>query len=346
MKVAILYQAEQPPSFDGIVKPMKDGGYSDSGADIALALVQNNIEVVTPNQSPNIENDFDWVFPDTKEGIELAILNGAEIIWLNTVLYTKHPITKFLGRNLYIVGQHPKSVEKYDDKYFTNNFLREKFLPIPDSDLINQFVLFEITRNFPVVLKPIRGRGSQGVSVVHNIQELEEKTNELISTHKFGNRLILEEYLPGEEITISIMPPGRYSIKGKNTLMEVHWSLPPVLRFNHVENIAPYSGVEVVTRNSCLLPVDQLESKEIRNILGHCECAAKLIKAKAPIRIDCRKNKNGKYYIFDVNLKPNMTGSSRWHRSDQDSLTTIAAKAIGWSYPDLINNILHQYWKL
>ena len=159
-----------------------------------------------------------------------------------------------------MVGQNPKSVEKYDDKYFTNNFLREKFLPIPDSVLINQFDLPEITRNFPVVLKPIRGRGSQGVSVVQNIQELEEKTNELISTHKFGNRLILEEYLPGEEITISIMPPGRYSIKGKNTLMEVHWALPPVLRFNHVENIAPYSGVEAVARNSCLLPVDQLES--------------------------------------------------------------------------------------
>lgn len=345
MKVAILYQAEPPPYFDGIVKPMKDGGYSDSGADIALALVQNNIEVVTPKPSPNIENDFDWVFPDTKEGIELAILNGAEIIWLNTVLYAKHPITRFLGSNLYFVGQDPISVEKYDNKYFTNNYLKEKSIPIPNSFLINEFDAQKINENFPMVLKPVRGRGSQGVIVVHDSKELQERTNELISTKKFGDRLVLEAYLPGDEITVSIMPPGRYSINKKNETMKKHWALPPVLRFNHVENIAPYSGIEAVTKNSCLLPSEQMESKEIKNIIGHCELAAKFIKTKAPIRIDCRKNKNGKYYIFDVNLKPNMTGSSRWHRSDQDSLTVIAAKGMGWSYPDLINNILNQYWK-
>ena len=33
-KIAILYQAKPPPIKNGIQKPMKPGGYSDSGADI------------------------------------------------------------------------------------------------------------------------------------------------------------------------------------------------------------------------------------------------------------------------------------------------------------------------
>ncbi|CAG8823014.1 12275_t:CDS:2, partial [Racocetra persica] len=43
--VAILYQALQPPIVNGIRKPLKPGGYSDSGADIAYSLISNNIPI-------------------------------------------------------------------------------------------------------------------------------------------------------------------------------------------------------------------------------------------------------------------------------------------------------------
>ena len=86
LRVAILYQSKAPPALDGIVKPMKEGGYSDSGADIALALVLNKVEVISPVDLPKTQNDFDWVFPDSLEGIETAISRGANIFWLNTVL--------------------------------------------------------------------------------------------------------------------------------------------------------------------------------------------------------------------------------------------------------------------
>lgn len=81
---AILYQAKLPPIKDGIQKPMKPGGYSDSGADIAYELVKNGIGIVTPIDNPNIKNDLDWVFPDTKEGIQNALDKGASTFWMNT----------------------------------------------------------------------------------------------------------------------------------------------------------------------------------------------------------------------------------------------------------------------
>lgn len=38
IKVAIIYQIQTPPARNGIVKPMKPGGYADSGADIGFPL--------------------------------------------------------------------------------------------------------------------------------------------------------------------------------------------------------------------------------------------------------------------------------------------------------------------
>ena len=345
LKVAILYQSKPPPKIDGIVKPMKEGGYSDSGADIALAIQQNNIQLITPVDAPKIKNDFDWVFPDSKEGIKRAIKKGANLFWLNTVLYAKHPILKFKDKNLLIVGQKPQKVEIFDDKFYTNNLLKEKGLPIPLSYLLSSDKhTCEI--KFPAVIKPVRGRGSQGVLVTQNEVALKKGIVNLIATKKYGNKVIVEEFLPGKEITISIMPPGDYIFDKRNVKKNNHWSLPAVERSNHIDGIAPYNGIVAVVNNSSIVPANDLKSKEIEEISQKCELAAKIIDSQAPIRIDCRKSKDGNYQIFDLNMKPNMTGVSRKHRKDQDSLTMIAAKGIGWSYQELILNILSQYWKL
>jgi len=346
LKVAILYQSKVPPAIDGIVKPIKEGGYSDSGADIAMALKQKQIEIITPVKTPTVKNDFDWVFADTEEGIGLAIELGANLFWLNTVLYTNHPILKLKNKNLLIVGQDPQKVEMFDDKFYTNNLLRENSLPIPKSFLIAKDVSEINNLEFPFVIKPIRGRGSQGVSVVYNHKEFDEKVFDLISAKIYGTKIMVEDFLPGNEITLTIMPPGNYTIKNKKIEKNDYWTLPVVGRFNHENDIAPYNGIVAVVNNSKILSIKELESTEIQNISQKCEFATSLIVARAPIRIDCRKNKKGKYYIFDLNLKPNMTGASRPHREDQDSLTMIAAKGIGWEYPDLIQNIVNQHWKL
>ena len=44
------------------------------------------------------------------------------------------------------------------------------------------------------------------------------------------------------------------------------------------------------------------------------------------MRIDCRADRDGEYRIFDLNMKPNVTGVGRPGRADQDSLSLIAAR--------------------
>ena len=58
-----MYHAKLPPIKEGIQKPMKPGGYSDSGADIVCELIKNGLAVGIPNNNPNINIDNDWVFP-------------------------------------------------------------------------------------------------------------------------------------------------------------------------------------------------------------------------------------------------------------------------------------------
>lgn len=50
--------------------------------------------------------------------------------------------------------------------------------------------------------------------------------------------------------------------------------------------------------------------------------------------------------MFDLNMKPNMTGPGRPGREDQDSLTLIAGRSasINWNFTDLLINMLFQAW--
>jgi len=59
--VALLYQAMPPPVINGIRKDPKPGGYSDSGADIAFALRNAGVRIVTPQPDPDPAEAMDWV---------------------------------------------------------------------------------------------------------------------------------------------------------------------------------------------------------------------------------------------------------------------------------------------
>jgi D-alanine-D-alanine ligase len=344
-KVAVLYQKSQAPAKDGILKPMKPGGYSDSGADIAFSLQCKDISVVTPVEQPSVDQDYDWVFPDDVDGIEAALAKGANTFWLNTVLYEGHPIQRYIGK-VEIVGQRPGDTDKYDDKLFANNLLRNNNLPVPDSFLIDaeNKLNYTLGFSFPVVAKPIRGRGSQGVSLANNQPALDEILHQMFDADLYGTAVYIEPYLEGQEVTVTVMPPGSYLIDERMVIKDKHWSLPTVKRFNHENGIAPYNGVVAIVNNSAVLQESEENSAAVLLVSNECAQAGSVINAKAPIRIDCRADEQGKYFLFDLNMKPNMTGASRPHRMDQDSLTALAARAIGWDFGTLLTNMLAQKW--
>eukprot|EP00172_Hildenbrandia_rubra_P000852 Plantae.Rhodophyta-Hildenbrandia_rubra.ctg14867.p1 GENE.Plantae.Rhodophyta-Hildenbrandia_rubra.ctg14867~~Plantae.Rhodophyta-Hildenbrandia_rubra.ctg14867.p1 ORF type:complete len:476 (-),score=75.16 Plantae.Rhodophyta-Hildenbrandia_rubra.ctg14867:877-2304(-) len=362
--VAVLYQQLPPPELDGIRKPRKPNGYSDSGADIAHALRQSGQTVITPVSDPQDGVDYHWVFPDTSKGINDAISLGAKTLWANTILFKGHPIES-VDDNVLVVGQIPERAEKFDDKWVANKFFRDNGLPVAKSmlvsdesqtdginvDMLTLERLEEEGLTSPWIIKPVRGRGSQGVMKVDSFDILKEKIKKSFAEvyqidgqtySSYGFKFMVEEFLCNEEVTITVLPPGRYNIKGDKTRKEKHWSLPVIERFDHEDGIAPYSGAKAVVTNSYVLPEEKRLGADYLELSKQCEKAAELIGAVAPIRIDCRRNAQGKFRMFDLNLKPNMTGSIRPGRSDQDGLAALAARGVGWSYADMISNILYQ----
>jgi D-alanine-D-alanine ligase-like ATP-grasp enzyme len=364
--VAVLYEAIEAPAVGDVHRPVKRGGYADSGADIAFALRAAGVEVCTPVSDPAPATDADWVHADSFEGIRAALDAGARVLWANTVLFKGHPLEEFL-KLAHIVGQSPERVQAYDDKWVANELLRHHGLPVAPSVLVGtddprQTYSIEAVSDselaahglhFPLVVKPLRGRGSQGVFRVDTMTALRARFDQIMKASEifhgdlvpvFDRSVIVEQFLPGEELAVAVMPPGTYRIQEQAQTMASHWSLPAVQRCRHEDGVAPYDDAEPLAANSKPLDGDAQQRPALRRLLQQCAQAAALVDSRAPIRIDCRAGKDGKYYLFDLNMKPNLTGPGRPDRDTRDSLIAMAARAAGWSYTDLLLNMLAQSW--
>jgi D-alanine-D-alanine ligase len=353
-RIAILHQGLPAPEVDGVVKPMKPNGYRDSAADIGYVLRERHHDIVTPDRDPDPLVDEGWSFPDTERGIAEAFGRGASAFWANTVLYSGHALEKDYGRPFLVVGQPIPIVQRWEDKFETSQALLSRGLSVARTHLIKgaedlRSLLDSGTVTLPVVVKPVRGRGSEGVVVVSDVSTARTVVHSHLTffidsggvcRSQFGDRLIVEEFLPGPELTLTVMPPGRYQIEGREQQMDNYWALPPVERIGHHEGVAPYSGVLAVVRNSRVVGESDRKAGHVTRLTRECESAAGLVGATAPVRIDCRADKEGRFRLFDVNFKPNMTGAGRPSREDQDSLSCLAARAIGWNYGDLLEAML------
>jgi biotin carboxylase len=328
---------------DGARKEAKPGGYSDSGADIGVALLAAGCTLATPVADPDPTRVFDWVWPDTEEGIAAALNAGATLLWANTVVFAGHPI-EAASRKAWVVGPDPRAMQEIDDKAATNARLLDAGLPVArswlidgDGDLDAQLAPF--AQAVPIVVKPLRGRGSQGVGVARTREELAQQVRELAESRRFGAAIMLEQFLPGQEITITVMPAAcRAGEAGP-------FALPPVRRFDQIGDVAPYNGDVHVSRNSAAMTREECADPAIAAVTAACEKAAALLEIRATMRIDCRADAQGAYFLFDVNAKPNLTGAGRPGREDEDSLSTIAAAACGWTYPDFLLAAARGAWR-
>lgn len=303
-------------------------------------LRQNGHNVITESNEPFPLQEEGWCFPDTERGILAAIQKGATHLWANTILFGTHPLqgSDSLDKHaakLKIVGQPPLLVDEFDDKNFINSLLRKDGrFKLPESRILNcADATCVMGLPYPIVAKPIRGRGSYGVKVCHTEPELCAHLETLL---KDDPLVMVEEYLPGEEGTVTIMPPSKDIPR--------YYSLPVVVRFNHENGIAPYNGAVAVTQNSRVLSREEIENDPAYDdIRLQCEQVAEMCKVTAPIRIDIRRvseKPRSRFAMFDINMKPNMTGPGRPGREDQASLTALAAERLGWDYAALLKQVL------
>ncbi|OCF59368.1 hypothetical protein L486_03872 [Kwoniella mangroviensis CBS 10435] len=339
LRTALLHQRAPVPTVNGISKPMKPGGYADGSADTAYVLRSVGETVITPVPSPDPLKDLDWSFPDTVLGIREAVEKGANVLWANTGLHSRHAIVEIQEelkeKGVRLLGQSPLSVEKYDDKEWVNRWLaQQKGLEhsFPKSLLYHRGDVGQVDEfPLPAMSKPIRGRGSHGVTKVSTPEQLNKALDVLL---KESDAVLIEEYLAGDEVTITVMPPGNYT--------KDYWALPVVYRFDQIDGVMPWNGTVPVTENSRVItPEEDQADCAYSDAQAKCVSVAQLLEAATAIRIDCRrKTQGGPFTLFDVNLKPNAGGPGRPGRDSQAALTTMSAQAIGWDWPEFAVNIL------
>ena len=369
LRMVVIYQSQPLPLINGITKPMKANGYIDGSADIAYTLNKFGFNVITPKPSPSLCVGSDWVFPDAAETIHDFQNMKINFIWPNTVLYGDHPIYKF-SHNMSFLGKNNKIVPELDDKVKAYNLL--KILGIPCSkyfilgnylgetnkeSLINPLEekdikrkMIEYNMKFPVIVKPIRGRGSEGIRKVNDFTELEDavhyifqkkfifKNNEFF---RFGQAALLEEHLPGNEITITILPKGFYRQNGGWLHNSGCWTLKTLCRFGHKNGILPsISDVPPEKNVECLKECNEASKK----ILYESKRLADGLKIYSPLRIDCRKNSDGIYRMFDINVKPSLTTSLRTNNLNKRSIVEISASHSGMSFTDVVSGTLYNYF--
>lgn len=321
------------------------GPAQQDGAHIAFRLRQAGIHVLTPIRRPRADRDSGWAFPDTEAGVSEALAAGARVLWAHTVVHTAdHPLAAALQAGARVVGQPADVVGRFGDKWATREILRAAGLPVPPGGLIGPDGEPPRGAAFPLVVKPIRRRGSEGAKVVANADALRARVAALRAADGPGQPVLAEAYLPGIEAAVTVMPPGRYEIGLAETRFSGHWALPPVIRLRHEDGIAPDSARVPATAASRLIDAEERMGMRYADLLRQCEQAADLIGARSPIRIDCRAGADGGFRLFGADLRPALTGPGRLDRGDSDSLAAIAAHAVGWTDTDLLLNLLRQAW--
>ena len=187
---------------------------------------------------------------------------------------------------------------------------------------------------------------------------MDELSNHLCALSQDSSVVMLEEFLSGEEATVTVMPPS--------AARPEYWVMPIVSRFNHEAGVVPYNGLVAVTANSRVVdPEEAKKDARYAQAAKECEEMAQLLHATGPIRIDIRRfneDQGSQFALFDINMKPvsyfnvfvcvmlfsylincrcqNMTRSGRPGRQDQACLTAMAATALGWDYSFLLRQLL------
>ena len=207
------------------------------------------------------------------------------------------------------------------DKYIAKLLVAEEGVPVPKHILMRGNLLEDYndpmdyraiteTLGLPIIVKPNDAGSSVGISMVEDIASLKEAVTEAF---KYCSTVLLEEYIPGRELTVSILDDkampvveikpkaGWYDYKNKYTKGNTEYLAPAPID-EAMAHLAQLYALRAFNALSC-------------SVYG---------------RVDFRLDED-KLYFLEVNTLPGMTALS---------LTPMAAKAAGMSFGDLLETII------
>jgi len=182
-----------------------------------------------------------------------------------------------------------------------------------------QFVMLEsgsdwaaLSRQYGrLVVKPVNEGSSIGMTITDSAAELE---GAYLEARKFDSVVLAERYIDGEEFTVSIL--------GKQVL--------PAIQLGTDNKFYDFNAKYIADDTRYLCPVE-LETQALEQLNRLAMEAFNSLGCLGWGRVDIMRDKQGCFYVLEVNTVPGMTSHS---------LVPMAAKAAGLSFEELLMNIL------
>jgi len=166
---------------------------------------------------------------------------------------------------------------------------------------------------FPVVIKPNDQGSTIGLTVVKDESELDDAIE---LARQFANVVLIEEFIVGKEITVTVIGDKAYPIV---EIVPSHGLYDYECKYN-----------KGMTEYFCPANIDKDLTKAIQESALKIH---KLLGCRHYSRVDFRLDKNGRAWFLELNTLPGMT---------ETSLVPKAAKASGLSFPELIQTIINE----
>ncbi len=191
---------------------------------------------------------------------------------------------------------------------------------------------------FPLIVKPSREDASIGItndSIVYDEVHLKKRIEYIIEEYK--QPALIEEFIDGREINVSVVGNVKSSYKDLIVfpISEIDFSLlpeeyPKIVSYNSkwMYKTIEFAGTKAVCPAQNISP--ELEEK----IKDTARKVYALIGANDYARVDFRVKDNIPY-VLELNPNPDIASDV-----DEDTGFTRSGKAYGWTYPQLIQNII------
>lgn len=169
--------------------------------------------------------------------------------------------------------------------------------------------------NYPFIVKPAKNGSSYGISLAKNYTEFLESLETALN---YDDVVLIEEYLGNKEFTVP-------TIGNKSPIALPVIEIIPPAENDFFDYKAKYSGVS-----------QEIVPAEIdNNLTNHLQKIAINVHKIIGCRGLCRTDfilKDNKPYVLEVNTIPGMTS---------ESLAPKSAQAFGWSYSQLLDQIIN-----
>lgn len=204
------------------------------------------------------------------------------------------------------------------DKTRTKYLWQGMNLPTPKFSYVEKLNPEMLTRlvslmGFPLAVKPSREGSSIGVFKVNNQTQLEAAVSKAL---EMDEQVLLEQWIEGDEYTVALL-------NGEPL---------PVIGLKTSHTFYDYEAKYESDQTQYLLPCGLAEEEE-QSLGNLAERAFSALGCQGWGRVDVMRDSRGRFWLLEVNTIPGMTSHS---------LVPMAAKAAGYSFEDLLTQILIQ----